>query len=222
MDTTSIVAAISKISRKKPEQIESHLSLTSLGVNSSFGLSALRGLLEAQLHSRMPPLRANMKVAEIIQMLNGDARASHSVVRPAPSPSDKAAVGVALDAANLRGLALGMDMQEISTLPVASDYRTDEFYGSHFTPQEIATSLLRPDSRAHLCGIFCAKEAAKKSRPELLDLRMTDFFVTHDAAGRPSLHIAHDHPLSGKFQFLLSITHTAVIAAATCITVATE
>jgi phosphopantetheinyl transferase (holo-ACP synthase) len=51
---------------------------------------------------------------------------------------------------------------------------------------------------------------------------MTDFFVTHDSSGRPILDIAREHPLAGKFKFLVSITHTAEIAAATCITVAGE
>jgi phosphopantetheine--protein transferase-like protein len=235
MDTNSIVAAISKISRKKTEQIEPHLSLASLGVSSSFGLSALRSLLEAQARSKLPPLRAHMTVADILQKLIGSAEVSHgskqvdsyaadpesSVLKPIAAAPDQGKGGV-LSGTALDGLALGMDMQEISALPLASDYRTDEFYTSHFVPQEIATSLLRPESRAHLCGIFCVKEAAKKSRPELLNLRMTDFFVTHDGAGRPSLHIAREHPFAGKFRFLISITHTAEVAAATCITVGTE
>ena len=107
-----------------------------------------------------------------------------------------------------------MDIQDIASLPVTTDYRAHEFYISHFAPEEIATALLRPDPRAHLCGVFCAKEAAKKSHPDLLNLRMTDFFVSHDPTGRPALHLVDNH----RLKFLLSITHTAEFAAATCLT----
>jgi holo-[acyl-carrier protein] synthase len=111
-----------------------------------------------------------------------------------------------------------MDMQEIEYLPLAHDYHAHEFYAAHFAPPEISTSILRPNPRAHLCGIFCAKEAAKKSHPMLLNVRMSDFIINHNAAGRPLLNLAASVITEINFQFLLSITHTQQFAAATCLT----
>lgn len=223
MDTNRIIAALCKISRKTPERIQPHLSLASLGVSSSFGLSALRSLLEVQSSAKLAPLNANMKVADIIRLAakGSDLTAGAELPPRVPTTAGDGAEAPANGfGANLPyAIGLGMDMQDFASLPIAADYRTHEFYISHFTPQEIATSLLRTDPRAHLCGIFCAKEAAKKSQPDLLNLRMTDFFVTHDPAGRPALHIVDEHRLKNRFRFLISITHTSEIAAATCVAI---
>jgi holo-[acyl-carrier protein] synthase len=224
MDRDRIIAALARISRKQPEQLQPHLSLASLGVSSSFGLSALRSVLEAQSKAKLPALKANMKVDDVIQLLANEpdqaigpgSQALSAIRLPAGDRVSAPTNGV--EATFPGGIGLGMDMQDIASLPVTADYRAHEFYVSHFTPEEIATALLRPDPRAHLCGVFCAKEAAKKSHPDLLNLRMTDFSVSHDPAGRPALHLVDDHHLKSRLQFLLSITHTAEFAAATCLT----
>jgi holo-[acyl-carrier protein] synthase len=223
MDRNSILVALSRISRKKPEEIQSHISLASLGVTSSFGLGALRSMLEAQGNSKLPILKANMKVGDVIQLLTDSVQAPTPKTNSLPAlkivASDRR--GASANGLELQlpaGITLGMDMQEIASLPIATDYRTHEFYASHFCPKEIATSLLRPDPRAHLCGIFCAKEAAKKSRPDLLNLRINDFFVFHDPAGRPAMQLIDGHELKTRYRFLISITHTKELAAATCLT----
>jgi holo-[acyl-carrier protein] synthase len=224
MDKEAILAALSKISKKKQEHLQPHLSLASLGVSSSFGLSALRSLLEAQSNVKLPPFNANLRVGDFIALLSG---AEPAAARDSPSQSNPPTIGNnfhspanGFEVSLLGAIGLGIDMQNVASLPIATDYRTHEFYVAHFTPEEIATSVLRPDPRAHLCGVFCAKEAAKKSRHDLLNLRMTDFYVTHDSSGRPALHLAAHHHLRTRFQFLLSITHTAEYAAAACLTLA--
>jgi holo-[acyl-carrier protein] synthase len=110
-----------------------------------------------------------------------------------------------------------MDMQEIASFPLADDLREHPFYAGNFTPQELATAVLRPNPRAHLCGLFCAKEAAKKSHPALLDVRMADLAVLPDATGRPVLRVADGVAGAAGLRFLVSITHTDAVAAATCV-----
>ena len=85
---------------------------------------------------------------------------------------------------------MGLDIQDVASMPVTDDYRADAFYSSAFSAAEIATALLRADPRVHLCGIFCAKEAAKKSNPSLLNEPMSAFAVAHDAQGKPLLSLA--------------------------------
>jgi holo-[acyl-carrier protein] synthase len=224
MDRGRVVLALSKLSRKNSHDIQPHLSLASLGLTSSFGLSALRSLFESESGKKLPPLSVNMTVEQVIELITGGAAevAVSSPQSAAPLPvTVRGDHGVpARDAAqpSLAGIGLGMDMQEIGSLPAVSDYRTDAFYAAHFTQAEIATALLRPDPRAHLCGVFCAKEAAKKSHPALLDLRMTELIVLHDQAGRPAIRLKDDRAHGMRFEFVVSITHTERYAAATCLT----
>ena len=219
MMSDDVVLALSRVSRRKPGDIQPHLSLASLGLSSSFGLSAVRSLLEAGGAGKLPPLGARMTVGQLVDLVAGGeqpavaAEPSTPVVLPSAHDEPMPA------AMSINGMGLGMDMQEIASLPPASDYRTDAFYTGHFHPSEIATAILRPDVRSHLCGIFCAKEAAKKSHPALLNLRMTELLVAHDPAGRPMLRLVDDVAPGAAFAFLLSITHTEHYAAATCLTI---
>ncbi len=227
MDSSGIIAALAKMSRRRPEAIEGHLSLTSLGISSSFGLSALRSMIEAGSGTKLPVFTAQIKVDDLIGLATGGAvaRTAPATLRPAASrpPIVKRAVGAVtrqpIQMPPVAGnFGLGMDMQDISVMPEVDDFRVDVFYSSHFSPAEIATASLRPSPRAHLCGLFCAKEALKKSHPDLLNLRMDEIAVVHDTTGRPLIVLADQVALPQDFRFLVSITHTAQMAAATCVT----
>lgn len=228
MDANLILTVLSRVSRKRPADIQGHISLATLGLTSSFGLGALRSILEAESRQKLPPLNISMKVNDLVSLLAGGAAPSVETLAQTASPKTSPikpparpapAASAPSPARALPGnTGLGMDMQEIEDMPVAADFLTHEFYSSHFTPAEIATAVLRPNPRAHLCGIFCAKEAAKKSHSSLLNLRMTDFSVSHDKEGRPLLRLAESVTPEWPFQFILSITHTRQFAAATCLT----
>jgi holo-[acyl-carrier protein] synthase len=228
MEKKDILQAIAKISRKELATIQPHLSLGSLSLSSSFGLTALRSLLEAGSRTQLPPLTTGMTVGAVLGLLVTAGQHTPVPARPgvhaglAPGALADRTTPVRVTSAgappSLSGLGLGIDLQEIDALPLARDYRADPFYSSHFLPSEIAGAMLRPDPRAHLCGLFCAKEAAKKTHPDLLTLRMTEFLVSHDAAGRPSLALTGESQAAVQFRFLVSITHTEHYAAATCLT----
>ena len=215
MDSEKVITAILHIARKKPAEIQGHLSLGTLGLSSSFGLSALRSILEKESKAKISPLSANMKVDDVLALMSGKPM---TFKVPSPPPVKQAARLPASAPHTPAPLGLGLDMQEIGTMPKADNFRTHDFYTSHFNGREIATAMLKPDPRAHLCGIFCAKEAAKKSHPNLLNLRMGDFVVAHDAAGRPLLSLTEGLLPGNRFSFTLSITHTGQFAAAVCIT----
>lgn len=235
MHNQKVIAAIARITRKRPEDIQGHLSLGTLGVSASFGLSALRSILESEKGASLPQLTARMSVDQVIGLVGSEATAgsdqggSSVPVRPAlgrpksvPASTSKPTHRVALGPMRplpTANLGMGMDMQDIHSLPEATDMRSHEFYVSHFSPEELSTASLRPDPRAHLCGIFCAKEAVKKSHPELLNLRMNEITVSHDETGRPILRVNEAAISTGRFKFILSITHTDQIAAATCLSI---
>jgi len=217
VDRAAVVAAVSRIARKPAADVSDAAMLASLGVSSSLGLSLLRTRLESACGRVLEPLRGDMRVGDLVAML---ANGAGPQVRSAPE-------GGAVPADPPRGqeqlswrgdIGLGLDIQDVEALPVTNDYRSHEFYRSHFSPGEIATALLRPDARLHLCGIFCAKEAAKKSHPLLLEMRMSDFAVTHAPSGKPLLTLSDGARLPCHFQFIISISHITKFAAAACIT----
>jgi holo-[acyl-carrier protein] synthase len=231
MDRAEVIAAIAKVARKPAAEIADHMHLSSLGVSSSLGLSLLRSQLERSTGSTLGSLSSTMRVDGLLAMLasrpagsgSGNGATHPPGVRPlqvVPVPAaGKSDVAVSQGALQWSGeIALGLDIQDVEAMPATTDYRAHEFYRSHFSPAEIATALLRPDARLHLCGIFCAKEAAKKSHPTLLELRMSAFAVQHTPAGKPVLTLSEDEPLPYRYQFDVSISHTAKFAAAACIT----
>jgi holo-[acyl-carrier protein] synthase len=223
INDAQIIDSVARITRKRSSEIEVHLSLKTLGLTSSFGLSALRSLIERTAGLRLPPLNTNTRVGELIELARGAPAPAGGQATVGDPPSHTRRSTPSDSCAGLsRILGLGMDLQEVSAMPVAADLRSDEFYVSHFSPSEISSAILRPDPRIHLCGVFCAKEAAKKSSPDLLDLRMTSFIVHHDSSGRPALDLLEGTPQRGRYRFVLTITHTAQVAAATCLTLAAE
>lgn len=224
MDRDNVVAAICKLTRRKPEELQGSFTLASCGLSASFGLTALRTLLESQGCGRLPVFTAGLTVDSVADLVSGTvpaADASPALARSfRPEASDRvtSARPVAVSATGMSAaIGLGMDMQEISSFPSPADFREDPFYVGNFTAQELATAVLRPDPRAHLCGLFCAKEAAKKSHPALLEVRMSDLSVLPDETGRPVLRVTDSVAAAAQMRFLISITHTESVAAATCV-----
>jgi holo-[acyl-carrier protein] synthase len=238
MDRNTVVAAICRMTRRPPGDVQGHLSLGTVGLSSSFGLTALRTVLESQGSGQLPSLSFTMTVDTLVDLVTGAAPVGNALaastgalqaaVGTAETSSPHAAASSPAPRPVVRSsprtgpfasaeIGLGMDMQEIASLPNADDYREHIFYAGNFTPQELATAVLRPNPRAHLCGLFCAKEAAKKSHRALLDVRMADLSILPDDMGRPVLHVADAVAAAAGLRFLVSITHTETVAAATCI-----
>jgi holo-[acyl-carrier protein] synthase len=227
MEREAVIQLISRVSRRKPEDIGDQVSLGSLGISSSLGLSLLRSRLEVVCGRALGTLDARMTVGETLTRVATDSEPSVDVTAPIsphrPSASTTTAIseGAQLGDGSVGALGsrvgLGLDIQDVDEMPLTNDFRSHEFYRDHFQPTEIATALLKPEPRLHLCGVFCAKEAAKKSHPELLELRMSAFTISHDANGRPLMSIA-DGAIGKRFRFILTISHSARFAAAACLT----
>lgn len=214
----SLLALLARMTRRA--HIAEDTSLSALGLSRSFGLSALRAQLEATQGRRLGALTPQMTVAQLRALLaqgNPPPPAGAGVEPPAAASAVKDEQPAAPQAA--LPLGLGMDIQDWASLPTAPhDLRADPTYAGLFTPAELAGSVLKPDPRRHLCGLFCAKEAAKKAHAMLLNLHPLDLEVRHDDAGRPLLHLGAGAPAAArKLRFLLAITHGSGFSAATCV-----
>jgi len=101
---------------------------------------------------------------------------------------------------------IGIDIEEIGSMPRVNDIREDEFYKMNFAPGEIAYCILQQDSYASLAGLFAAKEAIVKA--------------SNNYESRPFSSIIIDHLPNGKpvnNEFQLSISHTKTLAVAVAI-----
>jgi len=220
MNRNEIIQIIAKYARNNGDNIRGYHSLGSLGITASIGLSILRNKLEVECKRKLPPINVAMKIDEIVAIIEDEKyqitpeyRNNGNNINEDVRPVDK--MLLSKDLINDNSIGLGIDMQEVEEMPVAIDYRTHEYYVSNFTPSEISTAMLRSNPRLHLCGLFCAKEAARKSHPELINRRMSDFQVSHDAQGKPLIELLQSNV---PFEFTISITHTERLAAAMCIT----
>jgi phosphopantetheine--protein transferase-like protein len=222
----NVVSLVAKLSRRKAEDIQDHLSLGSLGISSSIGLISLRSSMEKGATRKLPPLDLKMKISDLVNLLDGSAVPSNGEssprsdanVRTASNPASMAPPLARTIFSGIERLNIGIDIQDIESMPIASDYRTHDFYSSTFNPSELATAMLRANIRSHLTGIFCAKEAAKKTHPVLLNLRMTEFCVDHDQNAAPLLRLVNAEAVPYAFRFRISISHTEHMATANCLT----
>ncbi|HVS95265.1 MAG TPA: 4'-phosphopantetheinyl transferase superfamily protein [Puia sp.] len=96
---------------------------------------------------------------------------------------------------------IGIDIEDIASLPKTTDFRKEEFYKMNFSPEEIAYCILREDPYASFTGLFAAKEAIVKAGG-VPDGRSFDTIrIAHSAEGQPiypgyALSIAHSAGLA--------------------------
>ena len=209
MNKQDVTEVLSSICRIPTNKIHGHLSLGSLGLNSSFGLSALRSRLEKETKNKIANFSVNTKVDELLNIINNKNVPQKKIVHTlAEAPSSSA---------NRDDfIGLGIDMQEINTMPITQNYRENDFYKSHFSKEEISTAMLKQNARQHFCGIFCAKEAVKKTDAQFLNLRMDYISIMHNKDGRPIVKLNKKFNYDENFHFILTITHTESFAAACC------
>lgn len=96
---------------------------------------------------------------------------------------------------------IGIDIEEISNLPKADDFREEEFYQLNFTSQEMAYCIIQPDPYASFCGLFAVKEAIVKASDYYSGIPFNKIFVDHLEDGKPLFD-----------GFEISISHTNSIA----------
>lgn len=202
-----LLTVLSKVSRTPVEKIELSSSLRTLGLSQSMGLQILRSALERQFSRSIPPLSWQLTVKDLEALVKGEGATLSPALEAEPASPEPPT----FPPMNAGPFGVGIDMEEISNLP-DGNLREEAFYQRHFTEREISTALLRPDPKAHLCGIFCAKEALRKAHPDLLDLDFAEIEVQHDR-GRPVMSI-HRPTLSHRFVVQISITHTKSYASA--------
>ena len=118
-------------------------------------------------------------------------------------------------------IGLGHDIEEIAALPETNDWSGHPFYANNFTTAEINYCASQAEPRRHFAGRLCAKEAAKKAHPSLINCALRSIELANDPSGKPTLRIHDDSAIgaTGAKSLLVSISHTDSLASAVVILV---
>lgn len=80
---------------------------------------------------------------------------------------------------------IGIDIEQISSLPKTNDYRTEGFYTDNFSDKEISYCILQPNPAASFAGLFAAKEAIVKANNQYKNTKYNQLVITHNSSGKP-------------------------------------
>jgi phosphopantetheine--protein transferase-like protein len=197
-----IRALIATMLMVSPAEIGDGTSLAAL--NTSLGSAKVRLGLK-RLGLALPAGSKPATFAGLLAVLSGEAT-------PVASPSAPIVVAKAA-ATDSSGLQVGLDVEDIRSLPVATDYWEHEFYRGTFAKSEIAYAVLQAEPRTHFAGFWCAKEALRKCDPSFADVSPDRTAVAHAADGRPYLTLTTDAGPE-RLPHAVSISHTLDIATA--------
>jgi len=195
----SLIATMLRVS---PAEVSEETSLASL--NTSLGSAKVRLGLK-RLGLALPAGAAPATFGGLLRALSGEAVTESRAV-PTPKAAPVGSGGFA-------GLQVGLDVEDIRSMPEAADYWEHEFYHGSFAKSEIAYAVLHPDPRTHFAGFWCAKEALRKCDASFAGVAPELTAVAHDANGRPYLTLETEAGPE-RLAHAVSISHTADVATA--------
>ena len=185
-----------------PEAVGDGTSLASL--NTSLGSAKLRLGLK-RLGLALPVGAKPATFGGLLAALSGEA---------APEAPGKAAAPVTAAATGAPGsLKVGLDVEDVGSLPFAVDYWEHEFYRGTFAKSEIAYAVVQAEPRTHFAGFWCAKEALRKCDSAFAGVSPDKTAVAHDANGQPYLTLDSGAGPE-RLAHAMSISHTAEVATA--------
>jgi phosphopantetheinyl transferase (holo-ACP synthase) len=191
-----------------PAEITDNTSLASL--NTSLGSAKVRLGLK-RLGLALPLGSKPTTFAGLIGLLSGEAA-------PAAAPTSSYTAVTPTAVAGTSGtLQVGLDVEDVASLPAAADYWEHEFYKGSFARAEIAYAVLQAEPRTHFAGFWCAKEALRKCDAGFRDVSPAATAVAHESNGQPYLTLDSG---SGpeRLPHVVSISHTETVATAVVVT----
>jgi holo-[acyl-carrier protein] synthase len=188
----------------EPSQIGAQTVIDRRAVKGSIMVHRMFAVLEREGFV-IPDRKAIATFGELAAIFGREHSAEESVRRAAPVPSparDNAPPPDILP--QVQGLlAVGIDMEEVSSMPGVADFREDPFYRQNFSKREIAYCILQPDPLQSFAGRFCAKEAIVKADRAWRGTPFHQMEILSDATGAPCFE-----------GFAISIAHTPAQAIA--------
>jgi phosphopantetheine--protein transferase-like protein len=187
------------------------LSVERIDENTHLGKSAFKGsIMIHRMYAELEKKGVNVAKYHLIDTFGNLVKAINGELVDSNSTPDSKLVINANSSKRPKGgdlniRAIGIDIEHVDNLPDAADYRTDEFYSSHFSHEEIAHCIASNDPKLSFAGLFAAKEAIFKCS-NVDDLRTIR--IQFDAKGKPSCE-----------GYLISISHSNGFAVANAMSI---
>lgn len=207
IDREQVRSVIATMLRVSPAEIVDGSSLAAL--NTSLGSARIRLGLK-RLGLVLPVGAAPATFGGLVAALSGESETSTTAASADSSAKPEAAAN---GNGGFAGLQVGLDVEDIRSLPVASDYWEHEFYRGSFAKSEIAYAVLHMEPRTHFAGFWCAKEALRKCDPSFAGIAPERTAVAHDVDGRPYLTLETEAGPE-RLAHAVSISHTVDVATA--------
>ncbi len=210
-DLKTIVAEMAKVD---PRQIGPTFSLSSPAFASSLKKAVLIASIRRNLGVDCMRAALAINFAELEKMVGATPEAvvllpaGHTAALPPQPPLAPLAAD-----AKAEGLACGIDLELVESLPEASDYRTHEFYVLNFTEAERAYCSAQANPRMHLAARWAAKEALRKCDPLLSAEPFGDIEIIREKTGRTFFQRRSTDGTT-RLPHAVSLTHTTQMAAA--------
>jgi phosphopantetheine--protein transferase-like protein len=142
---------------------------------------------------------------ELENILNGGSTIQQSTNRTIVTPIDQSTNQT------INNSSIGIDIENIESLPKTKDFRNEGFYTDNFSEKEIAYCILQPNAYASFAGLFAAKEAIVKANNQYKNSKFNQLIITHNAQGKPAFEGVN-----------ISISHTNDSAVAVAVAVVIE
>ena len=136
-------------------------------------------------------------VATLLNRMNGNG---HTVAANQEGESNNFVLS---PANHVAGVTVGIDIEEVDSMPRANDFRESAFYKMNFSSNEIAYCILQPNPYASFAGLFAAKEAIVKANNANRNKPFNTIIINHNTEGKP------EYP-----GFNVSVSHTNTVAVA--------
>lgn len=189
----SIVASYTK---QSPEIVTAETRIDRTALGSSIHVHRFFAAL-AQAGHPVSNYQSVTTVAQLLQQING-VDAVHDAMN-----NFAASVVVNSSAQNSKEPLVGIDIENVSSLPQTNDFREHSFYVTNFASSEIAYCILQSNPYASFAGLFAAKEALVKANNSLRSLQFSQLVFDHSAEGKPT------YP-----GYAVSVSHTDTTAVA--------
>lgn len=100
-------------------------------------------------------------------------------------------------------ICVGIDIENIGSMPVVGDFRGDSFYNESFSPKEISYCIAQQNPLSSFAGKFAAKEAIVKAENKYLGVPFNKIEILNNSDNKPMFD-----------DYGISISHTDRVAIA--------
>ena len=189
-----------------PEHITAEFPLSGQRLSSSLAKFNLEAALKRRLGVDASAIHISRTYEELESKLFpefGDG----SYVKKIETDVNQTAISAVRINAGSFSLKCGIDIEEVSNLPISDDYWENPFYADNFTASEMAYCQMQFNPRIHFAARWCAKEAIKKCLPNLLGISPKCLEIRKEKDGSVSAML-HSDTESVQLNVSLSISHT--------------